>query len=161
MVKALKIELIALNKVLLIYFIQLFFFVFCHKPTYKNIVEKYPNNKIKSIIVVDTSNSKADTIKITEYYYNGNIKFSGSFKNNKRHGEWIYYYNNGKIWSKGNFVNGKSNGLFYVYNEDGSLFMISCYKNDIPDGIWSFYKDNKKIKEVIYKNGEKIKEIDF
>ncbi|MCX7955362.1 MAG: hypothetical protein N3A01_09285 [Bacteroidales bacterium] len=157
----LKTGLIVLNRYLFTNVILFVIIVGCKRPNYKNIVEKYPNNKIKSIIIIDTTEQKNDTIKITEYYFNGNIKLTGGFKNNKRHGEWIYYYNNGKIWSKGNFINGKSNGLFYVYNEDGSLFMISCYKNGIPDGIWSFYKNNRKIKEVIYKNGEKLKEIDF
>jgi len=54
-----------------------------------------------------------------------------------------------------------SDGQFNIFNEDGSKYMQSNYKNGVPDGCWTFFNNNIKKKEVYFKDGKSIKEVNF
>lgn len=112
-------------------------------------------------MVVDYIDEDSNVVKTTEYYKSGQKKMEGTMKDGLRHGEWSYWYENGKLWSRGSFVNGKSEGRFLSYGENGLLFQESYYKNGVPDGKWAFYKNDQRIKEVYYENGNLINEVDL
>lgn len=127
----------------------------------KKSVENYPDGKILKISYIDTTLGKSDTIRKVEYWPNGNKRIEGSYKNNKREGDWTYWYEKGIVWSKGSFKDGLSNGKFDIYKEDGSRYMQSSYTNGIPDGCWTFFDKNKKIKEVYFDNDSIVKQISY
>ncbi len=133
----------------------------CQPSGQMKVEKKTEDGKMLATFVIDTANGKLDTLEKTEYYPNGQIRIKGTYKNNKRDGEWIYYFEDGKVWSQGTFKDGKSDGVFTVYNKDGSLFMRSSYKNGKPDGKWLFYENNRLKKEVVFANDSIIKEIDY
>ncbi|MCX7863249.1 MAG: hypothetical protein N2449_09685 [Bacteroidales bacterium] len=133
----------------------------CQPSTYVKIEQKAPDGTLLFECLLDTAQGKRDTIQKTEYYPNGKVRVKGSFKNNLRHGEWIYYFDNGNIWSQGTFNEGKSHGTFTIYNKDGSLFMKSSYNNGKPDGKWLFYDKNKLVREVHFANDSIVKEVNY
>jgi antitoxin component YwqK of YwqJK toxin-antitoxin module len=136
----------------------LFVLISC-KNEPKEVVKSYHFNG--KPMVVDYIDEDSNVVKTVEYYKNGQKKMEGTLKNGVRNGEWSYWYDNGKLWSRGSFVNGKSEGRFLSYNEKGMLFQESFYKNGVPDGKWAFYKDDQRIKEVYYENGNILNEVDL
>lgn len=133
----------------------------CNNNSVQSIDAKFPDGKPAKVSWINKENGKNDTIKKLEYYSNGNKKTEGGIKNNIKEGRWKYWYENGNLWSEGNFKKGLSEGKFNIYNDDGTKYMQSNYKKGIPDGCWTFFKNNKKQKEIYFKNGKTIKEINF
>ena len=147
-----------------IFFYQLSLFAFaivffsCSNEPVEVVKTKHQNGSPE---MVEYKDQDSNVVKSIEYYKNGQKKMEGSYKDSLRTGEWLCWYENGKLWSRGTFIKGKSEGRFLSYNEDGSLFQESMYKEGKPDGKWCYYKDEKRIKEVYYKNGIIINEIDL
>ena len=112
-------------------------------------------------MLVEYIDSDSNVVKVIEYYKDGKKKMEGPIKDDLRSGEWSFWYENGKLWSRGNFKNGKSNGRFLSYDENGMLFQESEYKDGIPDGKWAYYKNDNRIKEVYYKDGSILNEVDL
>ncbi len=48
------------------------------------------------------------------------MKYSGTYRNGKRYGNWKWYYENGNKKVEGNFnLNGKEEGVWIWYYENG------------------------------------------
>lgn len=133
----------------------------CNNNSVQSIDAKFPDGKPAKVSWIKQESGKNDTIKRLEYYQNGNKKIEGGLKNNIREGKWTYWYDDGKVWSEGTFKNGLSDGTFNIFNKDGSKYMQSNYKNGVPDGCWTFFNNNMKKKEVYFKDGKSIKEVNF
>lgn len=127
----------------------------------KKSTTTYSDGKPLRISFVDTTDGKSDTVRIEEYWPNGNKRIAGSYKNNKREGEWTYWFENGNVWSKGYFMDGLSHGKFDIYKDDGSRYLQSSYKKGIPHGCWTFFDKNLKKKEVYFENDSIVKQIDY
>ncbi len=104
-----------------------------------------------------------------EYYYSGEIRGKGKYKNDVKTGEWTYYYPNGRIEQKGKYVNGKPDKQWiwyyesgnimrqenYVrgkreedfkdYTEDGKILTAGMYIDDKKEGVWVYELPNYKI----------------
>lgn len=82
---------------------------------------------IDPIIFEDTmyiskNNSEYPNGKITEYFENGNIKYSGQMKNRKKSGKWHYYYPNGNPRMTAKFnKDGILSGKFNEFFESGNI----------------------------------------
>lgn len=89
---------------------------------------------------------------IEEYYKNGKILMSTSFKNTLKSGKMEAFYENGKIKIEIPYSRGVVNGIAKEYFESGRLAKEIHYK----DGKEIFYKsyfDNDKKQEKKYSNG--------
>ncbi len=64
------------------------------------------------------------------YYSNGNKKMEGNFNMGSREGEWITYDKNGKKLSKSNYENDKLEGLSVTYTSKGAAASTTLYSND-------------------------------
>jgi antitoxin component YwqK of YwqJK toxin-antitoxin module len=84
-------------------------------------------------------------------YPNGQIKYTGTVFQGKRHGTWIYYYENGIKWSECEYTMGKMDGKTVTFYPNGNPRYIGYYKNDQRFGLWMFYNEN----------GELIKQIEY
>ncbi|GIV29640.1 MAG: hypothetical protein KatS3mg028_0706 [Bacteroidia bacterium] len=104
-----------------------------------------------------------------EYYYTGELKGKGKYKNDLKTGEWMYYYPDGKIEQKGKYVSGKPEGqwIWYYqngnilreenyfkgkregelkdYTEDGKILTAGMYIDDKKEGLWIYEIPNYKI----------------
>ncbi|MDB9905335.1 hypothetical protein OAD18_06690 [Oceanospirillaceae bacterium] len=61
------------------------------------------------------------------------IWYKGNRKNGKRVGTWVYYHDNGQLWEKGNYKNGKKHGAWVAYLKDGTIH--KKYKGTFKDGV--------------------------
>lgn len=73
---------------------------------------------------------KGDIVEVTYYDNNGQIEQKGSFKNNKRHGNWISYDEDGKKLVVGYYNDGKKTGK-WVFKTDETLKEVDYLNNKI------------------------------
>lgn len=85
------------------------------------------------------------------YPDNGKIE-EGSFKDDKKTGEWIMYHKDGATpRTKGNFENGRPKGAYVKYYENGNVMEEGTYANGKQTGSFVRY----------YENGNKAQEKNF
>lgn len=103
----------------------------------KVVVKEFSNGKPEVIYYTKVIDGVEQKVKEEAYYENGNMEYSGEYKNDTEHGKWNYYYENGNIKAEEQWSNGTENGTFKEYHPDGKL-----------------------AREIIYKNGKKMKTIE-
>lgn len=150
---------------LLILFSLLFSLIFCDIKNIEEIISRHANGNKKLLVVYRGQGkneeiieritySKDDKIIIQEfpldkiqiffsYYENNIIKSKNIYKNNKKHGTWIFYDREGldyktEYYSNGNFIN--FNGEWKLSKTFGRM-----HKNPIGDMIWILDNSNKYI----------------
>lgn len=93
-------------------------------------------------------------------YPNGIIKFRGTYRFGKRHGQWLSFYPNGKAWSEMHYDKGLRHGPNITYYEDGNTRYSGFYKNDQQDSLWIYFDSIGKVEQkLIYKNDKVFKEL--
>lgn len=102
----------------------------------KQVMRKHPNGK--PYVVLYFSSSTKEMVKEEVFFSNGNLQWTGTYKNEVENGLWRYFYENGKIKSEQHYVNGKEDGVCTDFDAQG-----------------------KKVKESHYSRGKLIKEIKF
>ena len=84
------------------------------------------------------------------------IWYKGNRKNGKRVGTWVYYHDNGQLWEKGNYKNGKKHGAWVWYWKNGQLKYKDNYKNGKKHGAQVLYHNNGQLfRKGNYKSGER------
>lgn len=122
----------------------------CSEKAFEVVEETYENGTAKTVKYYKDE-TKETLLKEILYYEDGTKKLEGSYKNEKRTGEWWYWYANGKMWSQGHYKDGIDHGLKKVWHENGQKYYEGNLKDGKRVGIWTFWKEN----------GEMIKEIDY
>jgi antitoxin component YwqK of YwqJK toxin-antitoxin module len=149
----------------------------------KQVVKKRAESEIKSLedyIVLEMSKphykSKILNRYLTEnnkkngeyinYYFSGEICFSGNFKDDLKTGQWKYFYENGNLRSKGSFDNGLDAdsldfgasingriGEWIYYRENGTVFQKSNWIAGFKNGVLKqFYENGNLEKELVFDN---------
>ena len=94
----------------------------------------------------------------TYFWKNGNIKFTGNWKNNMRHGKGKIYENNSLIFN-GVWKNNLKNGIGQKYNK-GNLIFDGIWKDDNKHGYGKEYDEVENlINEGIWEKNKFIKEV--
>ncbi|MGC4104115.1 energy transducer TonB [Ferruginibacter sp.] len=92
------------------------------------------------------------------YDIKGNLERQGSYKNDKKTGDWTGYFASGKIFSIYHFDNGKMTGLCRAWYEDGKLQdSFNLDKSGNGNGI-GFYSTGQKKYEGKFSGGNKTGE---
>lgn len=118
---------------------------------HKVIEETWPDGSTKRECVYKGRGQNKELVRETTYYANKQIQMDGTYKDDKREGQWIYWYENGHKWSEGTFVRGKSDGRRVTYFENGKVRYEGYYKNDLRVGKWRFFDETGRlIKELDY-----------
>ena len=125
-------------------------FISCSKE--KRVVEEsYPDGSPKRVCIYKGRGENKQMIRETAYYSNGKLRMDGTYKNNKRDGQWIYWFENGSKWSEGFFSEGKNDSIRLIYFPNGKKRYEFYYKNGLRVGTWRFYDESGKLlKEVDY-----------
>ncbi|MGB0862132.1 MAG: energy transducer TonB [Saprospiraceae bacterium] len=89
-----------------------------------------------------------------EWWDNGNKKIEGSFKNNKRSGEWTFYDSNGLITKKGFFRKGLREGKWTFYKIEEKPLAVFNYSNDERNGPFELFESEKSIAKGTFFQGE-------
>lgn len=139
-------------------------------------VEGVNNQKHSEPLIVETDES-AKNVDVTvsntipmdgmedgnfeKNYPNGALQVKGFVMNGKRSGLWTYYYPAGNKQSENNYLNGELDGKTVVYFPNGQVMYIGYYTNGKSDGQWLYFnEEGTLIKEVIYKNGGIVSEVE-
>jgi uncharacterized protein len=147
--------------------------VWTQKDTKGNLIEEYeyynhPEN-----------NKKIRDGWYNSYYYNGNYKSIGIYKDDVKDGKWTQYdingkttcegeYREGKEWEgvflkegsllKGKnryaYRNGKRHGKFIGFNENGKIRNIGHFEDDKEHGEWVWFDMSGKIKSSYLKEND-------
>ena len=96
------------------------------------IKKEYDDNSKLKIIGQFLKENKIYNGKVIEYFENGNIKYQGDYKNNKRDGKGILYYEIGNKYYDGDFKLNKFDGKGISFYKNG----IKQYEGDLKLGKW-------------------------
>ena len=121
------------------------------------------------ITFLQTISNKGDTVfnKVDEnglkhgfwkkYYPNGNLFYSGFFKDDKPVGTLKRYYESGRLKAIMNFDSTGTYAETKLYYEDGKLAAEGYYYNSLKDSLWKYYSyyEGTIISDEIYKKGLK------
>ena len=113
------------------------------------IEEKYPDGSPKRVCLYTGRGEGRQMIRETTYYPNGKLQMDGTYKNNKREGQWIYWYENGSKWSEGFFREGKNDGKRLTYFKNGKVRYEAYYQDGLRVGKWKFFDDKGKLLQEI------------
>lgn len=93
-------------------------------------------------------------------YDNGITKFTGFFRQGKRHGQWLSFYPDGEIWSEMHYDKGLRHGPNVAYHENGEKRYEGVYMNDLQDSIWSYYDTSGKLaRKVLFDKNRLVEEL--
>jgi antitoxin component YwqK of YwqJK toxin-antitoxin module len=93
-------------------------------------------------------------------YGNGITKFTGFFRQGKRHGQWMSFYPNGEAWSEMHYDKGLRHGPNIAYFENGRKRYEGNYKNDQQDSVWNYYDTTGKLAEkVLFRDSRMIRRL--
>ena len=100
-----------------------------------------------------------------EYYSNGQVKEEPSYKDRKKHGDWVRYFPNGDVMGTRTFVAGLKEGLWIEYyknppgERDDIIAWKGKYVSDKREGKWEWFWLNQERQRVdSYKKGEMTSE---
>jgi len=100
----------------------------------------FSKGKIIGIGIVDEKGLKQG--KWTEFFENGSKKAEGTYKDNKKIGNWKFYYKNGQIEQEGKYNNkGNAEGEWKRYFENGNTLSYSEFQDGLEDGPFVEYND--------------------
>ncbi len=108
--------------------LPLFFsFLFQGENVQRQVMRKHPNGKAYVVLYFNSTNQ--ELLKEEVYYANGNLQWSGTYKNDIEDGDWIYYYENGRKKSEQHYLKGKEDGIFTDFDENGRMARQTEYSS--------------------------------
>jgi antitoxin component YwqK of YwqJK toxin-antitoxin module len=95
-----------------------------------------------------------------EYHPNGNVWLKGQHKSNgQREGLWEWFSINGNIKWRGTYKENKMDGIQEWFYKDGNILSRTPCKDDKIDGTQNFYDEQGNITVTrVWKDGKLIKE---
>ena len=100
-----------------------------------------------------------------EYYPNGQVKEEPSYKDRRKHGDWVRYFPDGSVMGTRTFEAGLKEGLWIEYyknppgNRDDIVAWQGKYVADKREGKWEWFWLNQEKQRVDnYKKGEMTSE---
>ena len=95
--------------------------------------------------------------KWLEWYENGQLKSTESFKNNVWHGNHTYWHENGQKMRESIDVDGLYEGRWISWHDNGQKCEEGLYRKEKKNGTWTKWDESgNKIFEGNYKDGELI-----
>lgn len=91
------------------------------------------------------------------YYPNGNVKMEVRSKNGKPEGKGNFYDEDGNIIFTGNFKNGLMDGKILNFYPNGSIREENYYVDGVKDGIYKTYDEDGEVSvEVKFEKGQAV-----
>lgn len=120
-------------------------------------VYKYPNDRIKAIIIHGENSTRSEAYM---YHENGKLMSFGIYRNQIKDSIWTHYGPSERLSFKETYVDGKLHGLKTIYyvpeqlqDKRTVIMQTLTYQNDVLDGPTSeFFPDGIKKMDGKYKN---------
>ncbi|MBZ0165588.1 MAG: diguanylate cyclase [Candidatus Omnitrophica bacterium] len=107
--------------------------------------EFYSNGQIKNKAVYTAGKLNG---LYQEFTLDGQIRMEVSYKEGVEHGPFNEYFANGQLKSAGEYLDGKLNGRQFIYFQDGKPSQEAAYENDLLNGEVKIYFPNGQIRQV-------------
>ncbi len=95
----------------------------------KHIVSNHDNGDPAFVVWMKGKPGNEKIVKEEAYYLNGNVEYTGFYKDGLEDGIWVYYYEDGTKKLEETYKEGAEHGSRYEYAPDGSLRVEFIYKN--------------------------------
>jgi len=82
--------------------------------------------------------------------------FEGTYKDDKRHGDWVLRFANGQV-EEDPFVDGKKHGHWVLRGADGGV-VEGAFVDGKEHGNWVWRYPDGTVEHVTYRNGERVDE---
>jgi hypothetical protein len=89
-------------------------------------------------------------------YDNGSYASRGIYKNGHRHGLLELWYDNGTLGVRRMYNNGKRHGMYQSWNRDGTPFVWGMYRNGKRHGMYTYSENGQIIRSNIYDDGVRL-----
>ena len=126
--------------------------------TYKIVKKKSAVNK--STVLESVKHGKYEAYSSKDF----KLTESGTYKNGKKHGQWIAFYPGGRIPAvTSEYKDGRLHGVVREYDlKNGKVLRSETnYKDGAKHGKMIVYdKRGKKIAEKLFENGSEVREIE-
>lgn len=87
------------------------------------------------------------------YFKDGSLHYSTSYKDGYKNGEWRIWFSNGNLQKVGNTLNEKEEGIYREYYKSGKLKYEYHYKQGKKVDIWkSWYENGQQWTSRDFKN---------
>jgi len=94
---------------------------------------------------------------VVNFFKNGQIKYSGNYRNSKKFGTWTWYFENGNKSVSGNYnSNGKEDSIWTWYSEGGQKTLERNYVMGEQKSLAEFFKNGQIKYSGNYRNGKKF-----
>lgn len=82
---------------------------------------------------------------VTAWYPNGQVQFTGQFKDDVQHGNFVWYYETGQKQAEGNFANDQRADVWVWWHENGMRASAGRYVAGLPAGNWQWWLADGKL----------------
>jgi len=137
-------------KSILFYLIILFALISC-EPTTVVMVDDFYENGNPERINYYSDIDQSELLRKELYYESGQLRLVGNYKNNIKHGQWLYYFENGNKSDESWYSNGLINGRSTSFYLNGKLRSSGYYQKGERTRMWTYFNEK----------GQLIKKIDF
>ncbi|MCC6599467.1 MAG: hypothetical protein IT223_02215 [Crocinitomicaceae bacterium] len=93
----------------------------------RHVMRKHPNGKPYVVLYFNASSQAL--MKEEVFFANGNLQWTGTYKNDIEDGNWTYYYENGRKKSEQHYTRGIEEGTFTDFDESGRMSKQTEYSN--------------------------------
>ncbi len=122
-----------------------FFLISC-QPKLIKMVDGFYESGTPERINYYSSIEKSQLLKMELFYKNGQLKLQGHFKNNLKHGQWVYYYEDGNLSDESWFLEGLLHGRSKSWYKNRKLRSSGFYQNGERVREWTFFNEEGQLK---------------
>tara|TARA_B100001750_G_scaffold206778_1_gene184639 strand:+ start:260 stop:913 length:654 start_codon:yes stop_codon:yes gene_type:complete len=97
---------------------------------YEKVITKWSNGTARKIHYYEGKGFDEVLVGVKTYYSNGDIRSKNKYKNNVRHGEYLFYLEGNELLIQGGYVNGEP--------KVGSWIVYKPYEIKSRQGTWYF-----------------------
>lgn len=91
----------------------------------------------------------------SEFHEDGTYIVKGEYKDDLKHGTWIYYQENNKAGLYEQFQEGKLHGQYKQWHLNGNVAVVTNYQEGVMNSFYHSYYSNKQIKDsCTFDNGK-------
>ena len=126
-----------------------------HRPNVKKIEYGVLAGKVESLTLDNPWNLEFATEKkigpdikhgpVSAWYPNGQVRFTGHFKNDVQDGNFVWYYETGQKQAEGSFANDQRQALWVWWHENGMRASVGKYAQGSPVGNWQWWMANGQL----------------
>lgn len=86
--------------------------------------------------------------QLRDYHDNGELAQLATYKDGKRHGDFVRYYDDGTFREKGKYLNGTRDGERIEYYNNGEVYLVESFAGGVQIGVYQRFYENGQVEET-------------